>query len=61
MKTEIKPYPNPTGTYPKKLELEARKLRDSIYGKGTDTNWESCKLYWLEYDMKFLRNKGQLN
>ena len=59
MKTEIKPYSPPTGTYPKKLELEARKLRDAIYGKGTDTNWEACKNYWMEYDLKWLRENGK--
>lgn len=29
-------------------EQEARRLRDSIYGHGSDHNWNQCKDEWLE-------------
>jgi len=31
-------------------EESVRKLRDSIYGTGTDSNWEGCKENWMKPD-----------
>ena len=30
------------------FENEVRKVRDQIYGKGSDKNWDACKSYWLQ-------------
>ena len=30
------------------FENEVRKMRDQIYGKGSDKNWDACKSYWLQ-------------
>lgn len=31
-------------------EKDIRKLRDNIYGKGSDKNWETCKHNWMTPD-----------
>jgi len=36
------------------LEQEARRLRDAIYGKQTETNWVNCKDNWVK-DIDWLR------
>lgn len=28
-------------------EVRVRKLRDLVYGPGSDNNWEGCKQNWL--------------
>ena len=35
-------------------EQEARRLRDAIYGKQTEHNWDNCKENWLQ-DIEWLR------
>jgi hypothetical protein len=36
------------------LEQETRRLRDAIYGKQTEKNWENCKEDWMK-DIEWLR------
>jgi len=36
------------------LEQETRRLRDAIYGKETENNWENCKDNWIA-DLEWLR------